>query len=192
MTAAILRHVARRRGVGQQAANGCVKLAQALVCSTKFPAKRVFPAGIQNNQKAFVLGVFHEMQQFADIDQLLAHIVGIAHLGVHGNQVVAPIHLNTMARVVKNGKLYLGVPHLRAKALHRCAQAGLRGVELPVDLESGTRQQLCHGNGVAFGVVQRSCRVGRVADDQGHPSVQSGRLLRDCELAAESYQRCRE
>ena len=159
--------VARRRGVGEQGADGRVHLAQALA-GLEVGAEGVVAAGIEDDDVHRVAGLAEAVEQGADVDRLARHVVRAVESGVDRHEEVAPAQLQAVAGEIEQAD---GLA-LRQAARRSC---GWRPPWRPCSLSScgitekpSLLQVVADGAGVVGRVLQRRILVAAVADHQGH------------------------
>ena len=98
---AIAGYGAGRSGIGHQRSDWRIHLRQPSLTRPCAAAKRVVAAGIQNHDVGHVASSLHLVKNRLRIDCAVGHLVFTGNSGAYRNQVVAPLDLHAVTRVIE-------------------------------------------------------------------------------------------
>jgi hypothetical protein len=124
----------------------------------------IVPAGIEKHEVHAAFGL-HLLQHLVEIDRLVVKVALLGELRIDGDQIIHPIELQPVSRVIE--QRHLGVLQPVAEAAQCLVHDRLGDIDAQIDVESHPLERLPDGLSVALRIGQRrGVLIGAIADDR--------------------------
>jgi hypothetical protein len=168
----VIGDVARTRGVRNERSERCLHERETALGTAESAGEGCVPTRIEDDDVDAALGSVHLTEDTIDIEGLGTDVILAPDLGTRRNEIIPPVHLYAVARIVEEPDATLAHPFSEVR--DRTPHAGVVEVHQLDHVKTLGAEHLGHSAGVVNRITQRGLDIGRVTDDEGSAMLSLG------------------